>query len=481
MRELTAFEHDMVYSELADAVGYDNISTKEVDRLVYAVDHWWGPEMWLDRGRKPPEADFIVHPETVEAVSAVLRVANNYRIPVTPWAGSSGSQGGTLPIFGGIVLDVKKLNRIIDINETSLAVTAQAGVNGQKLEWALNEKGLTLTHYPAGQKGSTLGGYLAPRGSGTLSTKYGKAEDMVMSMQVVLPTGEVIRTLPTPSHASGPDLLRLFVGHEGTFGIITEATMRVDPLPEERRFRSFLFEDLHEGIEAARRIMTSRLRPAVIRLYDEIETEAAVKRVLGLEVEGSYMVVGLDGFKEFVDLEEEKIMSICTELEGEDLGSEAGERWWENRYKRYFPPRLKAVPRLFGTTDTVCTFEKIEPIYWGRKKLIEEKYAEWDAKYYAHFSHWFPWGGMIYDYFLVDEPPEDPSEAIRLHNQMWADAARMAMKHGGLLNEHHGIGLKLGWLMREQYGAAWTVLKGIKDTLDPNGIMNPGKLGFGVR
>lgn len=480
-RPLTSYQRDMVWSELVDIVGQDDLMTGAPDRLVYAVDHYWIPEMWVDRGQLPVLPDFIVHPETPEEVARILQLANTYRLPVTPWGGGSGSQGGSLPIYGGIVLDLKKLNRILEIDEKSLTVTAQAGVNGQHLEWAVNQKGLTVGHYPASQRASTLGGWLAARGSGTLSTKYGKAEDIVLSLQVVLPTGEIIRTLPTPNHATGPSLLQLFVGSEGTLGVITEATMRADPLPEERRFRSFLFSSLADGLEAGRRIMTARLRPAVIRLYDEVSTEKQVKRVLGISAHGSYMVVGFDGFKEFVDLEEAKVMAVCTALGGKDLGSEAGWKWWNHRYDFYFPPRLKSLPRMYGTTDTVATFAHIEEIYRAKKEVIEGKYKDWGAYYLAHFSHWYPWGAMIYDQFVVDEPPQDPHEALLLHNQIWADAARTSLAHGGVLNEHHGVGIKLGWLMKEQYGPAWRALQAVKDALDPNGIMNPGKLGFALR
>lgn len=480
-RPLASYQRDMVWSELVDIVGQDDVMTGAPDRLVYAVDHYWIPEMWVDRGQLPVLPDFIVHPETPEEVSRILQLANTYRLPVTPWGGGSGSQGGSLPIYGGIVLDLKKLNRIIETDERSLTVTAQAGVNGQHLEWAVNQKGLTVGHYPASQRASTLGGWLAARGSGTLSTKYGKAEDIVLSLQVVLPTGEIIRTLPTPNHATGPSLLQLFVGSEGTLGVITEATMRADPLPEERGFRSFLFSSLSDGLEAGRRIMIARLRPAVIRLYDEVSTEKQVKRVLGISAHGSYMVVGFDGFKEFVGLEEAKVMEICTALGGKDLGSEAGWKWWNHRYDFYFPPRLKSLPRMYGTTDTVATFAHIEEIYHAKKEIIEGKYRDWGAYYLAHFSHWYPWGAMIYDQFVVDEPPQDPHEALLLHNQIWADAARVSLAHGGVLNEHHGIGVKLGWLMREQYGPAWKALQAVKDALDPNGIMNPGKLGFALR
>src|SRR5690606_25508384 len=152
--------------------------------------------------------------------------------------------------------------------------------------------------------------YLAPRGSGTISTKYGKAEDLVLSMQVVLPNGRVIRTPGVPNHASGPDYMRLFLGSEGTLGIITEATMQVDHLPETRLLRALVFDDLNNAIEAGRRMMTRRLDPMVIRLYDPNSTASRLKAILDLELEGAYMVVGFDGDPDIAALQEEKSMRI---------------------------------------------------------------------------------------------------------------------------------------------------------------------------
>jgi alkyldihydroxyacetonephosphate synthase len=470
---------DLIKTELMDITGSEDVSVSEVDRYAYSTDVYWVPRMWLDRLQRPSLPDFVVHPESAAEISKILKVANRFRLPVIPYGGGSGSQGGTVPLFGGIMLDLKKMNRIIRIDEKSLTVTAQAGINGQVLEWELNQRGLTLAHYPASEYGATLGGYIAARGSGTLSTKYGKAEDMVMSLEAVLPQGGIIRSLPIPSHSCGPDVRQHFIGSEGTMGVITEVTMRLDPVPEERRFRSYLFSDLATGLEAGRRIMTQRYHPCTIRLYDPPSTQKFIKRVLGIDVEGSFMVTGTDGSKALVDLEEAGIHNICQSLGGRDLGRQAGEIWWKQRYDFYYPPFTPDLPELFGTLESTTTYDKILPLYEAKKKAIEEGYREWGATYTGHFSHWFPWGVMVYDRFYIKHPPQDAHEALQLHNMIWADAARASLASGGVLNDHHGIGLKLGWLLPEQYGSAWQLLVDIKKTLDPNGIMNPGKLGFG--
>lgn len=473
------FRHEMIRSELEEVVGADHLSTETADRLVYSSDWTWPPQMLLDRGTYAPMPDYIVHPASTDEIVAILQIANTYRIPVIPWGGGSGTQGGALSLYGGIILDLKRLNRIVEIDEQSLTVTAQAGINGTQLEWALNEKGLTLPHYPASANCATLGGYLAPRGSGTISTKYGKAEDLVLSMQVVLPNGDVIRTPPVPSHASGPDFMGLFLGSEGTFGVITEATMQAAYLPDVRLLRALVFDDIEQALEAGRRIMTRRLDPMVIRLYDPNSTASRVRAVLGYELEGAYMVMGFDGDADLAALQEEKAMEICTALGARDLGRAPGEKWWNHRYDFYYPPRNLKFPWMYGTTETVTTYDKNLALWHAQKRAVEETYADWDVTYIAHFSHWFSWGAAMYSRFIIEAPPEDPQEALRLHNRVWHTAVTAALEHGGMINEHHGVGLKLARFMRRQYGPAWGLLQNIKTAVDPHGIMNPGKVGFG--
>jgi alkyldihydroxyacetonephosphate synthase len=222
------------------------------------------------------------------------------------------------------------------------------------------------------------------------------------------------------------------------------------------------------------------LQPTVSRVYDEASTVKVVKRTLGAVVEGgNYLVYGFDGSAAMADLQEARAMAICAELGAEDLGAEPGWHWWNHRYDFYFPPYTLDFPWMFGTMDTLTTFDKIEALYWAKKRVLEETYAAWKLQYIAHFSHWFPWGAMVYDRFIIEQPPQDATEALRLHNEIWDLSVRTGIAHGGVLNEHHGVGLKLARLVREQYGPAFRVLEGLKDALDPHHILNPGKMGFG--
>src|ERR687891_154631 len=197
-------------------------------------------------------ADAVVRPRSAEEVASALAAAAAEGVPVVPRGGGSGSQGGAVPDAGGIVLDLGGLDEIVELDEAALTVRAQAGVPGLRLEEWLNERGYTFPHYPASLHLAQVGGYLAAKGSGVLSTKYGKIEDLVGSIEVALPSGELMRTVSIPRHAVGPDLNQLFIGSEGTLGVITEATLLIPPLPEHRTFRLLSFDDLGTGIEAVR-------------------------------------------------------------------------------------------------------------------------------------------------------------------------------------------------------------------------------------
>ncbi len=469
----------MLHSELADAVGREFVSGNTADKLAHSIDYYWIPEMWHDRGMENPKPEFIVHPGSAEEVAKVMKIANNYKIPVTPWGGGSGSQGGALPMYGGILLDTKRMNKVLKIDEGALTVTVETGINTQHLEWAVEKAGFSTMHFPASIACATLGGFLAHRGTGVLSTKYGKIEDMVMSLEVVTPTGEIINTLPIPRHASGPDLTMLFLGSEGTLGVITKCTLKIHPVPEARKFHAFLFKTMHDAMTAGADIMRSRLHPCVIRLYDEPETARLIKRVLGIDKKGAYLVFGFDGPEAVVDLELAQACEICRKQKHEDLGTELGQAWWDHRYKFFYPPYMFHLPQAFGTLDTVATFSNIENVYWAMKNTVQENFPE--ATFIGHFSHWYEWGAMLYARFIVENPPQDPHEATLYYNKIWDMAIRAAIREGGVINEHHGVGLKLGRLMKELYGPAFNVLTSIKASLDPNNIMNPGKMGFDAK
>lgn len=465
--------------ELNNIVGAENILTDPDDLIGYSYDYYWVTRMLFDRDNPPPLPDYVVKPANTNEVSEVVKLANHYKLPITPFGGGSGVNGGIIPIYGGITIDLKRLNKIINLDKISQTVTVQGGMNSYIFEKELNEQGYTFTNYPASVHSATLAGFLACRGSGTLSTKYGKAEDLVLNVEVVLPNGDIINTIPTPTHAAGPGCLHFFLGAEGSFGIITQATFQIDQIPETRLFHAYLFKSVFDGLEAGREIMLKRLDPSVIRLYDEYSTQTRVKKILNIDVKGAYMVIGFEGFNTVAKAQKAIAEEIIDNHGGEDLGSELGEHWWNSRYDFYFPPKTLDLPWLFGTMDTLTTYDKIKDLYTEKKKCIESDFKDYQVQYLAHFSHWFPWGCMIYDRFIIENPPENATDAFQLHNRIWDKAINISLDHGGAINEHHGVGFKLSRFIRKQYGTSFQLLEGIKEKIDPNNIMNPGKLGFG--
>ena len=347
----------------------------------------------------------------------------------------------------------------------------------QTLEWYCNEKGYSVMHLPSCLTCCTVGGALAHNGIGILSTKYGKMDDMTLSLEVVLPNGDIINTLPVPKHSSGPNLIPFFVGSEGTLGIMTKATFKITKLPEVRRHHAFLFPDIHTGYKACREIVQA-VKPSIVRLFDEAETVSIIKKVIGFAKKGSFLNLTLEGFEKIVAAEEEIVMKIAAENGAEYLGTEYGEKWFENRITFFYPGHIMNNPQMFGTLDTVATYQNIEKIYWAMKHAVEDNFKEYGVRFISHSSHWYDWGCMNYSRFIIDNPPEDPEEALRVHNQVWNKGVRAALENGGVLNDHHGVGLKLSRLVKEQYGPAMQVLQALKSQLDPNGIMNPYKMGL---
>jgi alkyldihydroxyacetonephosphate synthase len=466
-------EAETLARELREAVGANSV-VSDAERLgSYAADTYWKALAAQSNGAPLGLPDVAVLPPDEAGVAAVLRFANERRLPVVPRGGGSGSQGGAVPVDGGILLDLTRLDRIVDVDEESLTVTAEAGVNGEMLERALNERGLMLPHYPASVDLATVGGYVAARGSGVLSTRYGKIEDLVLSLRVALADGQVIETVPVPRHAVGPELTQLFVGSEGTLGVITQATLQIAPLPAARRFEAVSFPSVPAGIAVVRSALARGLRPSVVRMYDEAATRTSLGPVVGKELEGVCAVFCFEGEPAVADAEAETLLALVREGGAQILEGALGETWWARRYEFYKPPHHPELPSIWGTIEAVAPYARIHDVYRAVKGAVEEPYAEHGLSLKVHFSHWYPWGTMMYGRFVV---PDGGADAVVLHDRIWEDAVQAILGSGGVMNDHHGVGLKLAPYMRAQYGPALDALRRIKEVLDPNRIMNPGKL-----
>ena len=426
-------------------------------------------------GKYYPEV--VCEAESTEEVSAIMRVCYDNNIPVTPRGAGTNLVGSTVPLEGGIILDLSRMDRVLELDEDTMTVTVEPGMLLQDLQAYVEARGLFYPPDP-GEKASSIGGNISTNAGGMRAVKYGVTRDYVLAMTVVLPDGRVMELGKTVCKtSSGYSLLHLICGSEGTLGIITKAQIRIFDQPEERRFRGFLFRDMTGAFKASRELL-QKFKPSVMRLYDEAETASLIKKIVGVERKGAFMNVAYEGDREMVEVEEKILLKTFAKYGAEDMGSDYGKKWWDEKITFFYPGYMMDIPQMFGTMDTIAPYGKIEEIYWAMKEAIEKNFPQ--AKFIAHFSHWYEWGAMVYDRFIIDgkDVPQDPVEALRLHQAVWTCGVRTALAHGGVVNDHHGVGIKLGRLMKEQYGPAMQVFEGLKKSLDPNGIMNPFKLGL---
>jgi alkyldihydroxyacetonephosphate synthase len=472
---VTAQAEFKLLEDLRQAVPDGTVSTADEVLDRYTADTYWKALAAQAAGSPLGRPDVVVTPHDDDEVAAVVRIANHHRVPVVPWGGGSGTQGASIPTQGGIVIDLTGMDRIVEIDERSLTVTAEAGLNGKKLEAELNQRGLMLPHYPASAEWATVGGYVAARGSGVLSTRYGKIEDLVISLRVVTPTGDIVDTLPVPRHAVGPDIAPLFIGSEGSLGVITRVRLQLAPLPAARRFEVVSFRTVEAGIEAVRKSLQGGLRPSVVRLYDEVATRITLSPVVGKDLPGVSTIICFEGDAAVVAAERESMLKVIRAHDGEVLDGALGEIWWEHRYDFYAPPHAPELPAVWGTIDVVATYARLLHTYNALQEAVAKPYAARGLKLRSHLSHWYPWGAMIYGRFVL---PDGGSDAVALHDRIWKDGVTAALGAGAVMNDHHGVGLKLAQYMPAQHGAGLDVLRRIKKSLDPNGVMNPGKLGL---
>lgn len=471
-----------VYKELESIVGSSNISTKEADKIAYGRDAFPLKIMQykLPSILNQPFPDYIVWVESIEQISKILKIANEKKVPVIPYGGGAGVNGGIVPLTGGIVIDLKRLRRI-EIHEESNYVLCQAGVIGQHLENFLNKRGYTLGHLPSSLTTSSIGGFVATRSAGALSSLYGNIEDMVLDLEVVLPNGEIIHTnlSRVPRKATGPNFNELFIGSEGTFGIVTDACLSIKRNPDVREFAGFLFPTLTAGLQAVKKIMNLGIRPSIVRLYESVEARM-VYHIEDIGKDQSYLTLSFDGYeetKEFIKYQKQICTEICLKEGAQDMGAEGGKIWFKNRLNMYYPsPDLAKMNVLADTIDVVTTFDNLENLFYKMKEAIQSK----RVNVMAHWSHFYLEGGSMYLIFvMLEKDTEKDPRASRLYEKAWKDGLKACLENGGSISHHHGIGIFRGEFMEQELGSGtFEVLKGIKNVLDPNGIMNPGKLGL---
>jgi alkyldihydroxyacetonephosphate synthase len=442
--------------------------TVEPAELAEASRDWWPLAMvWALDGQVAARAAAVARPTSTDEVAALLRIANEARVPVTPAAGRSGVCGASVPVHGGIVLDLCALTGIVDVDHDSMVLDVRAGTFGTPLEDELRAAhGVTVGHWPQSIDLSTVGGWLACRGAGQHSTRYGKIEDIVVGLDVVLADGRAITTGGAPRAAVGPDLTQLFVGSEGTLGVITSARLKLHPAPATTRQAAYGFSSFAEGLDACRRIMHRGATPAVLRLYDAIEGDrnfqTGTHHPLLVLDEGDPIVV-------------DAMMAVVAEecATAAPLDAALVDRWLEHRNDVSALEALISKGYVVDTMEIAARWRDLPAIYDAATAGIAGVAHTLVAS--AHQSHSYGDGACLY-FTFAGQPPADGRDEY--YQAAWDAGTRAVLDHGGALSHHHGIGLNRARFVREALGGAFDVLVAAKHGLDPNGILNPGKLGL---
>ena len=444
------------------------------ERAEWSRD-WWPLALgWAASGEVPARAAAVVRPRNVGEVAAVLAVCNESGVPVTPAAGRSGVCGGSVPVAGGIVLDLCALDGIHHVDDDSLLVTVGAGTFGPDLEDGLRgNHGVTLGHWPQSMALSTVGGWLACRGAGQYSTRYGKIEDMVVGLEAVLADGTVVHTGGrAPRSATGPDLNQLLVGSEGTLGVITSATLRVHPVPPAEVRSAWTFPDFAAGLEACRMVLRRGANPAVLRLYDAAES----RRSFDLQ-DACALIVLDEGDRLLVDANLAITAEVCSRLGGQDGDVALVGRWLEHRNDVSALGALISRGFVVDTIEIAGRWAALPGLYSSvtdRLKTIEGTMAAT-----AHQSHAYTDGACLY-FTFASRPPEGAgrSWAEDYYRQAWGVVMDEVTGAGAAVSHHHGIGLVRSAALVDSLGSGHRVLSALKAALDPKGILNPGKLGL---
>lgn len=459
--------NDRVLNELKDILGPENISTKKIDRLVVAHAVGSIEHKWIISGKYPYLPDVVVWPTNREQVSKIVKVANKYKTVIIPYGGGTNSTGATLYFNGGICIDTKKLTKF-ELSYKNLTATVGVGWTFRHLEDELNRLGYILGHYPQSFQSSVVGGGISTIAIGTFSTKYGKMDDLLVALEAVLPTGEIIKTTKAPKASQGLNLNYLFLGAEGALGVVTEATLKIWPKPEVRKYMVYIFNTTHDGLEAIRNIMRSGIKPAVVRLYDEWESESKIEK-FGYKAGYVILYLGFEGRKDLVELEMKISDECCSQQGGIFKGDEAGYIWEKTRFDTTLYLKLSLKPNtIVDTMEVSAPWDKIEDIW----NTVRNALTPFNIINYVHFSHFYQTGAMAYIIMLL-KTPEDLTKMYKTYRSAIKTTLDTVLKKGGTISHHHGIGTQKAYWMKKQHGAGFDVMKKIKKLLDPNNIMNP--------
>jgi alkyldihydroxyacetonephosphate synthase len=386
--------------------------------------------------------------------------------------------GGAMADGESVLIDFKDMSDIVAVRRDDRHAVVQPGVVLSRLEEALRTEGLTLGHDPWTVGIATVGGTISTDGLGYRGGQYGSMGEQVLGLEVVLPSGQVVRTRAVPKSSTGPDLTQLFIGAEGVFGLITEATLQVFPAPEAHTLLAFAFPSFAAGFAAVAEMAGLGLRPALMELTEDVPTQG-VARSLIERYPGVSLYVGCEGFQELVQAQSSRTAAICLQHAGKDLGEPAARAFWNSRHhtaERFQQDRLQNLPRGILDTRPEASFDYIH-VALPTSHVLPYRQRALDLCQQR---------GITVTQCGIWTRPELFSMALHNpagHLEVLSDAVdrllELAQDMGGSMEYCHGVGVRLAHLLERELGVGTTILRALKRGLDPDGILNPGKLGLG--
>jgi len=456
-------------SELGAVLG-DGLIRDDAGRAERARDTWMRSEMRSEEGHL--ELPMVVAaPADTAQMSEVVKICRAHGVKMIPRGGGSGVVGGVLASPDSVVISTERVSGLRSLDAYNLLATFGAGTNGYEAEMLVQEEGLTIGNWPQSIEVSTVGGWVATRASGQYSTAYGNIEDVVHSLEAVLPDGSIYRSRDTPRASAGPDLRQLFLGGEGTMGVVTEVTFSLRPLPEPGVRQAFHFDDFETGLAAIREVIRPGWRPPVVRLYDGRESWRHFKDKLP---QGNCMLVFLhEGPPGVAPLQAAAATEVCMAHGGTEAATDVVDTWFDSRNTVPSWEELLAQGVLADTIEVATDWSRLPALYTAVTDAISTVPGVVAAT--AHTSHSYRSGANLY--FTFAAIPAERSEFVATYDACWQAAMSAASALGAGLAHHHGIGrVRRKWLAEELGESGLTVLSAVKDALDPDRLMNPGVL-----
>ncbi|HEV7751312.1 MAG TPA: FAD-binding oxidoreductase [Baekduia sp.] len=432
------------------------------------------------RSADPPVApDAVVEPADHAEVGAVLRACTDHGVAVVPFGGGTSVVGGVAPGRGSfpsvIALDLRRLDALVSVDAVSWTATLQAGVTGPRAEELLAAHGFTLGHVPQSFERATIGGYAATRSAGQLSTGWGRFDALVERLRAATPAGD-LDLGRAPGTAAGPDLRQLLLGSEGAFGVITEVTVRVRPIPELVRHEGWRVADLATGVDVLRTLAQRGPRPDLARLSDETETALGVATGGGEDgAGGCLLLLGWEGEAMDVSYRAAAARALLESAGAVALGEDAASAW---RHGRFRAPRLRdellGAGLLIETLETATTWRGLLALHAEVGATLRTALDGASPIVACHVSHLYAPGASLYFTVLGRRDGDDPVGQWLRAKAAVMDALAAA---GATLTHHHAVGADHApWLAAEDGELGVDVLRAVKSRLDPAGILNPGKL-----